>query len=244
MFRVCTPFAVVKLNPPVAPVVATVCVEDVEPLKEAMPVADEQVAHASPPCCDEEAVRHVLSEPTAFVVQVVPEATIKLPVVVARLLMSKIRVGTFKVMVFVEVVISNVLVYADEVVRERFAALIINPLKVEVERWKLCVEPVEVMVRPVPDVAKVCVLPTKPFKEEIPEPPAEDATSQEIPPGAVEDAVSTFPSAPTPFTVHVLPEATIKLPVVVARLLMSFTLPGKLKVRDFEPSDKILNPPA
>lgn len=113
-------------------------------------------------------------------------------------------------------------------------------MALEVAMVKVCAVPPEEIERPVrPEVANVCVAPIKPFNEEIPEPPADEATSQEIPPGAVDDEVNTLPSEPTASVVHVVPEATIKLPVVVARLLMSLIRPGKLKV-----TPEILNPPA
>ena len=40
MVKVCTPFAVAMLNPPVAPAVANVCVEEVEPFNEVRPVPE------------------------------------------------------------------------------------------------------------------------------------------------------------------------------------------------------------
>jgi len=56
-----------------------------------------QAAQAIPPFWVELAVRQLLSVPTPFTIQVVPEATIRLPVVVARLFMSLILPGKLKV---------------------------------------------------------------------------------------------------------------------------------------------------
>ena len=67
----------------------------------------------------------------------------------------------------------------------------------------------------------------EPLSDVIPLPPV--TVSHETPPAAVELAVKTFPSVPIDFAVHVVPEATIRLPVEVDKLFMSFILPGKLK---------------
>jgi hypothetical protein len=69
-------------------------VEEVEPFKEVMPVPPvPQVAQATPPFWEDEAVRQKLSVPTPFAIQVVPEATIRFPVDVVRALISAIRPG-------------------------------------------------------------------------------------------------------------------------------------------------------
>lgn len=73
-----------------------VWVEEVEPLREVMPELLPQVPHANPPAWVELAVRQVLSAPTVFVNHVVPDATIKLPVVVAKLFISFTRPGKLK----------------------------------------------------------------------------------------------------------------------------------------------------
>ena len=46
------------------------------------------------------------------------------------------------------------------------------------------------------DTAKVCVAPTKPFKEVIPVPPLLEAVAQVSPLGAVDEAIKTNPSEP------------------------------------------------
>ncbi len=70
----------------------------------------------------------------------------------------------------------------------------------------------------------------RPFREEMPVPPVEETTSHDTPPEAVEEAVKTLPSAPTAFATQVVPEATIKFPVVVARVAMVFILCGMFHV--------------
>ena len=90
--KVWTPFAV-PIDMPVP--AENVCVLEVEPLSEVMPVA-EAGSHETPFGAVEEAVRTKPFEPTVFAAQVVPEATMRLPVEVERLLMSLIRPGKLK----------------------------------------------------------------------------------------------------------------------------------------------------
>lgn len=56
-------------------------------------------------------------------------------------------------------------------------------------------------------VENVCVPPIRPLREEMPEPPVELTISNENPPGAVEEAVSTFPSTPVTVAKAFVPEA-------------------------------------
>jgi len=67
----------------------------------------------------------------------------------------------------------------------------------------------------------------EPFKEVMPEPPVPQV-AQAIPPSWVELAVKHLLSVPIVLVIQVVPLATIRLPVVVPRLLISFILPGKL----------------
>ena len=62
-------------------------------------------------------------------------------------------------------------------------------------------------------------------------PPTPEQEAQVTPPANDELATRQVFSPPTPFATHVVPEATIKFPVDVPRLAISFNLAGILKVQ-------------
>ena len=86
--------------------VANDCVEEVEPLREVMPVAGAS-SQEIPFAAVDEAVRTRQFAPTPRAAQVAPFAVMRFPVVVARLFMSLILPGKFHVSVEPDPVILN-----------------------------------------------------------------------------------------------------------------------------------------
>ena len=97
----------------------------------------------------------------------------------------------------------------------------VTPISVEVTRVKVgvegklnvCVLPLEPMENRLPpvDVANICVVAVRPFKEVMPV----ASVSQDKPHVPVDDAVSTLPFAPTVKTHQLEPPPAMRFPVEV-----------------------------